>query len=894
MSSSGDPNRLTRRGFVRLAGVGTAGLFSAPPGSAEARETEAIERALRRDRGRPTLRYYPPDRLARIALPVGGLGTGTLSLGGRGDLRDWEIMNRPAKGYVPSGGGASPFFALRAQPARGATVCRVLEGPIEAERYEGSHGSPAAHAGLPRFERAAFATAYPFGRVLLEDPAVPLGVELEAFNPLVPADVEASSLPVAVFTITLVNPGDAPVAATVCATLPNTIGIDGWETEVDWKGDHVPKGASRNRNAFRAAAGCQGLFLDSAGVDPEAPTWGSLALVTDPEAEVSHRTSWAPPRWGDAVLDFWEDLEADGRLGERPAVDDLDTPVGSLAVTRSIPPGERREVVFLLAWHFPNRLSWTPEGTDDDRIGNHYATLYEDAWAVAERTLPRLPELRERTTRFVSTLCESDLPDAFMEAALFNVSTLRTQTCFRTPDGRFFGFEGSGERKGCCHGSCTHVWNYEQTTPFLFGELASSMREVEFGHATGEDGLMSFRVHLPLSRSRAFGKAAADGQMGCLLKMHRDWQLSGDDALLRRLWPAIRRSLEFAWIPGGWDADRDGVMEGCQHNTMDVEYFGPNPEMAFWYLGALRAASEMARAVGDDGFAESCAALFERGSAWIDAHLFNGRYYVQRVEIPRDPAAIPDGLRVGMGASDVTRPDYQLGGGCLVDQVVGQLAAHVCGLGHLADPAKIRRSLHSVWAFSSRGRLDAHVNPMRAFALDGEPALLMTSYPDERPERPFPYYAEAWTGLEYTAAAGMLFEGMEKEAVECVRRVRSRYDGLRRNPFDEAECGHHYVRAMAAWALVLAWTGFGYSAVTSTLTLGSRAGRFFWSNGYAWGGYVIEGGADERRVALDVVEGRIEVARVVLAGWGEAHLGSPRGLAPGAGLDLVVSRTTDG
>ena len=77
--------------------------------------------------------------------------------------------------------------------------------------------------------------------------------------------------------------------------------------------------------------------------------------------------------------------------------------------------------------------------------------------------------------------------------------------------------------------------------------------------------------------------------------------------------------MAFAWIPGGWDANRDGVMEGVQHNTYDVEFYGPNPLCGIYYLGALRAAEEMARAVGDNGAAAEYRGLFERGSKWIDA-----------------------------------------------------------------------------------------------------------------------------------------------------------------------------------------------------------------------------------------------------------------------------------
>ena len=62
----------------------------------------------------------------------------------------------------------------------------------------------------------------------------------------------------------------------------------------------------------------------------------------------------------------------------------------------------------------------------------------------------------------------STLPPAVLDAALSNLSTLRTNTAFRTADGEFHAFEGCNNQSGCCHGSCTHVWNYEQTTGFVF------------------------------------------------------------------------------------------------------------------------------------------------------------------------------------------------------------------------------------------------------------------------------------------------------------------------------------------------------------------------------------------------------------------------------------------
>jgi uncharacterized protein (DUF608 family) len=824
----------------------------------------------------PVLKHYDGLHLRRIALPLGGIGTGTVSLGGRGDLRDWEVMNRPAKGYVPRGQstGCLPFFALYTRTARGS-VTRLLEGPLELDEYEGASGSPVPNHGLPRFGEASFSAAYPMGQVHLADHQVPLQVTMQAFNPLVPGDVEASSLPAAFIRWVLYNPGPEMVEAAVCASLPNFIGMDGSLTRRDWVANQAVYGAKENRNLLHASGDIQGIFMKSEGVSVDCEAWGTMALVTSAKDGISRLTSWnrGTHGWGSDLLAFWDDFSIDGWL-EPVEPKGEDVPMASLAVRVNVPPGESRAVPFLLTWHFPNRITWTPDGAcvdgccpPGDRLVNHYAVRFPDAWDAADYCAAHWDELEEQTLRFVGAFCSSDLPKEVKEAALFNLSTLRSQTCFRTADGRFYAWEGCADHGGCCHGSCTHVWNYEQATAYLFGELARSMREVEFAQCTDGEGLMSFRVNLPVGeRAQKFGRAAADGQMGTIMKMYREWQLSGDADLLRGLWPRVKQALAFCWVEGGWDADRDGVMEGCQHNTMDVEYFGPNPQMEGWYLGALRAAEEMARAVGDNDFAEECRRLFEQGRAWTDAHLFNGEYYIHEIRPPASLETVHPGLLVGMGAKDLNKPDYQLGPGCLVDQLVGQYMAHVCGLGYLLDKEHVRTTLVSIMKFNYKENFRDHFNCMRSYVLGDESALLMASYPYERPENPFPYFTEVMTGFEYTAAVGMIYEGLEEEGLKCIRSIRERYDGRKRSPFNEAECGHHYARAMASWAAVLALGGFQYSAVTGSMQFTARPGKYFWSNGSAWGLCEVTKKRGKLRADLSILHGCLSLRRFGLEG----------------------------
>ncbi|UCE41160.1 MAG: hypothetical protein JSV17_17280 [Candidatus Aminicenantes bacterium] len=823
----------------------------------------------------PVLKIYDQDHLTKIALPLGGIGTGTVSLGGRGDLRDWEIMNRPAKGFVPFvGQQTGPFFAIYTKSLSGEQITRALEGPLPLSSYENSHGSTAINHGLPRFRYCSFETAYPLGQVVLSDPKIPVDVRIQAFNPLIPGDTESSGIPVAILRYVVFNKTQEPLEISICGNIPNFIGRDGTQMIKDWKGDWVATGGKSNYNKFRQSKNIRGIFMQSKGVNREAEQWGTIALTTITEGKISCRTAWLEEGWGTSLLDFWDDFRQDGILEERKS-ENTDVPMGSLAVKIDVPPSETKNVTFLVTWHFPNRYTWTPKKTKDDLIGNYYTTRHEDAWDVAEKIIPRLVDLEESTVDFVKTFCESTLPEVVKEAALFNISTLRTQTCFRTKDGRFFGFEGSSNKGGCCHGSCTHVWNYEQATAFLFGELALNMREVEFGHASADNGLMSFRVALPLERAREFNKGAADGQMGCIMKVYRDWQLSGNDNTLKNLWPSIKKALKFCWIPGGWDADSDGVMEGAQHNTMDVEYYGPNPQMGLWYLGALRAAEEMAIYLGDDTFASTCRELFERGRDWIDSHLFNGEYYEHLIQPPKDRSEIAASLLIGMGTKDTTNPDYQLGNGCLVDQMVGQFMSHVCGLGYLVNPAHVKTTLKSIMKYNLKNNLNEHFNCMRSFALGEESALLMASYPKGRPDNPFPYFTEVMTGFEYTAAVGMLYEGLEDNGLRCIQNIRQRYDGHKRNPFDEAECGHHYARAMASWAAVLALSGFRYSGTDKTITFAPKEGTHFWSNGAAWGMCRIRKQNQEFNVELTVKQGKLELKTFKLGEIGQKHFDEP-------------------
>ena len=799
----------------------------------------------------PVLKHYDAAHLFQIALPIGGIGTGTVSLSGRGELCDWEIMNIPGKHYsTVTPGVNAPFFAIHVQSAGAAPTTTLLAGPLYPQEYDHYEGRPVNQHGFPRFSTATFDAAYPFGQVHLSDSGLPVKVTVKGFNPMIPGDAEASGLPVAVLSYEVTNETPQPMEVSVCGSLRNFIGKDGSKYRIDWKGDYIPLGARKNQNRFREAPSFSGLYFYSDSVDRNDPAWGTIALVTEAAAGVTHRTSSTPDDWNNAMLNFWDDFSDDGALTEQPSSGE-DDPMASLSVKKTIAPHATECFTFYLTWSFPNRKAWSRTV-----VGNYYCKAFPDAWTAAEKILPQIPQLEQKTLGFVGALLGSSYPEVVKEAALFNSSALRSQTAFRIADGHLMGWEGVMDRFGSCEGSCTHVWNYEVATPFLYGALARTMRDVEFNYATKANGLMNFRAALPLSEASKASSPAADGQMGCIMKFYREWQLSGDPSFLKDNWPQVKKVLSFAWISKGWDGNQDGVMEGEQSNTMDVSYYGPNPQMQFWYLGALRAAEEMSKAMRDKPFEKKCHDLYVSGRRWTDANLFNGEYYEQKITDPETFAFLD------LSDPKVKIPDYQLWKGCLVDQLVGQYMAHICGLGDLAAPEHLKTTMQSVMKYNYVADFSRHFNNMRSYVMGDESGLLMASWPKGRLKVPFPYFAETMTGFEYSAAVEMAYEGMESDALKCVTSIRNRFDGAKRSPFDEPECGRHYARSMASWALLLAWSDFHYSAVEKTMNFTSRPGRYFWSNGYAYG--VCEVGGTE--VSLTLLGGHLDLDRLTLTG----------------------------
>lgn len=796
------------------------------------------------------MKKYVSDYTERIAFPLGGIGTGSISLAGNGAIVDPEINGHPDRekecGYTN--------FAIKAVAAGKVTDSRLLCGDYIHDTMgtvRGSYGvgnSPLS--GLKHFEKACFTGKFPFAKVELSDSSFPAEIELEAFNPFIPSDDKNSSIPAAFFTFNIKNTADIKVEYTVLGTVSNLLKNGGLNRYSEKKGIKMI--------TLNGAA-------DKNGND-------NITVATDAE-NTTHQDYWFRGAWFDALTMFMNEINSAESITERTY--DTENPSGygdaaTLSATVELEAGETKRLRFLIAWSVPffhaEPKNWW--GLSEERdIKNYYATLFENSCETAEYCFDKWDSLRNETRLFADSLYSSSLPDEVKEAIQGNLAILKSTTCLRLEDGSFWAWEGVYRNVGSCAGTCQHVWNYAYALPFLFPRLEKGIRTNEFKYSLEKSGMMRFRMSAGLERTTWGARACVDGQMGNVVKCYREWKISGDDEWLKSNWGGIKQTIEYAWSPDNfdkWDPEKSGVITGRQHHTLDVEMFGLYSWLTGFYHAALLAGAEMAEYLGEADTAAEYRALFEKGRKALDK-TFNGEYYEQSVDITDksllDSFAGAD--KYWYWDNETAQIKYQICSGSGIDQVLADWHTDLVGLPNVFVKEHRKSALEAIYKYNFVKMHDNH-NPCRVFACNDEKGVTMFRWPqlDKKPKIPVPYSEECMTGFEYAVADNMLQCGMEDEALEIVRAIRERYDGKKRNPWAEIECGASYARAMASYSFLLTYSGFIFDLPKKQLGFKPvKNGRYFWSVDGAWG--TVD--CSENECTFNVLYGKLELEGFVTA-----------------------------
>jgi uncharacterized protein (DUF608 family) len=813
---------------------------------------------------------YQGPYLEHIAFPIGSMGAGMFCLEGTGAISHMSVRNNPDIFNEPA-----MFAAISLKDKPGSA--RVLEGPIPGWKKFGQQGAGLGAVGttygLARFRNAVFKARFPFAEVSLEDKALPLRVRINGWSPFIPTDSYNSSLPLGALEYTFTNTGTTTQEYVFSYNARNFMA----SPQVPGRYDSTI-GANSIQPIHNGFVLCQ----DGSARYPQYQ--GAFAIFADSTETAIVDHCWFRGGWWDPISMAWNHIVQHQAVSVAPV--EKDAPGASLFIPFSLKPGQQKTIRLLMAWYVPNshlRFGIPVNKTTDSSVRDAsldlpssyhkpwYSSQFKDIHEVAAYWQSHYSDLYAKSQLFSKTFYKTTLPPEVLEAVSANLTILKSPTVLRQYDGRFWAWEGCNDDKGSCTGTCTHVWNYAQALCHLFPDMERSIRETEFFEDQDKLGHQNYRAALPIRPAgHNYYEAAADGQLGGIMKIYREWRISADSAWLRKLYPRVKISLDYCI--GAWDPRHHGTLEEPHHNTYDIEFWGADGMCTGVYLGALEAMIRMGTYLGEDvGLYQE---LYQKGQAFMDQKLYNGHYFIQKIQWTGLEAANPvDSPREYLQddyspeAVELMRkegPKYQYGAGCLSDGVVGAWLARVCGLSSPLDTAKISSHLLAVYHDNLKKDLTDYSNPQRpGYAIGHEGGLLLCTWPDGgRLSLPFVYSNEVWTGIEYEVASHLIFQGRVQQGLEIVRTCRDRYSGLVRNPFDEYECGHWYARALSSYSLLEALTGVRYDAVDKTLYVDSRIGDFtsFLSTATGFGTVNYKNG----KASLKEVYGKIPVEKIIV------------------------------
>ncbi|MBS1747012.1 MAG: hypothetical protein JST21_12645 [Bacteroidetes bacterium] len=864
-----------RRTFLKSVVIGGTGM-AVSPGILKAGETnvDKISNNETKKNPSPKRKYNAPytgEYLNRVAFPLGGLGAGMFCLEGKGAISHMSIRNRPEIYHEPA-----MFSAIAIKGLKHGV--KVLEGEVSDWKMFGPRGTGNGAAGttygLPRFRDAECTTHFPFATIQLKDADIPLNISIKGWSPFIPTDEDNSSLPVCGLEYTFANTVTQNFEVVFSFNTKNFLaGTEGAVNKID-----------AIENGFV-------LKQDAAKDKPE--TEAAFAVFTDDKNTVVDHC-WFRGGWWDPLTMAWNTVN-DAKTRNTPPVE-KDAPGASLFVPFTINAGAVKTIRLMMAWYVPSTNLHIGEVVLDEKKNCNpengccaapedlgvatgkknpspnykpwYSSRFNNVEEVADYWLKNYTGLLSTTKLFSETFYVSSLPPEVMEAVAANLTILKSPTVLRQYDGRLWAWEGCGDDGGCCHGSCTHVWNYAQAIPHLFPSLEKTLRNTEFCENQNMEGHQGFRANLPISPLKHDFYAASDGQLGGIMKVYREWRISGDNDWLRRIYPVVITSMDYCIAT--WDPKGKGIVEEPHHNTYDIEFWGPDGMITSFYLGALTSVILMGKYLNRD--VSRYENLYNKGKSYLETNLFDEEYFIQDIEYKNLQAQNPataksfggDYSAEAIAILKEEGPKYQYGKGCLSDGILGAWIGSMCGLPSFVDDKKVGSHLLAVHKYNLKTSLKEHANPQRpAYASWDDGGLLLCTWPKGgKLSLPFVYSDEVWTGIEYQVAAHLMEMGFVQQGLDIVQLCRNRYDGRTRNPFNEYECGHWYARAMSSYGMLQALTGVRYDAVEKTLYVDSKIGDFtsFLSTATGFGNVVFKAG----KVSVKTVYGKIDIEHTVI------------------------------
>ncbi len=819
-------------------------------------------------------KVYVGDELRYLAMPCGGIGSGQVNVTGDGRLSFTEsvynVQQQPNSGHGLSTGynylhpeepvsKVENAFSIRVKTADGTN--KVLK------------------LNKDDFDDIQFIGEYPMAEIRYQQKSEKLPVEIssEVFSPFVPLNLRNSANPVTVVSYSVTNTSDKSVEVSISGWLKNIQFPDASKVE--------------HTNTVMKSKGVKGLSLEMKAVNASEevmkhPQLGGFSLsVLDSKAQV-----YVSNASNESFLQKWG---ADNTSNPRESnYNSQESTGGNVVSSIKIAPNRTKRITFLVTWYFPNAYEDGKRYKDALKeapgwVGHVYNNWYSNSFDVAKYVSDNFSNLYKDTKLFGDTYFDTSLPYWLANRITMPVSTLAAGNISIWENGRMYGYEGIG----FCQGTCGHVYNFVAAIYKLFPELERSVRLLQDFNSTEKysgfspSGRINFRGY-GVNKPNVPHSYASDAQSGYVLKAYREHLNSPDNEFLDTVWEKVKMAIGYHIFKDGAEIglEPNGVLEGEQ-TFWDPMWYGPNPYNNTLYLAALRAAEEMAKIQGEPELAGRYHKLFESGRKFMDEKMWNGEFYVHLYPVGLNgnvgvkngfklPSEIDANAESYIKAFNEGRSGYFPGTACDAQQLFGQNWTNQLGLGNILSPEHSKIAAKSIFKYNWTPDIatiyDFEKPNARILAEKGEAAMINGGWTKEKP-RAFENTHDktnVWTGLEYEAACDMINEGLLEEALVSLRSIDDRYNGAKRNPWNEVEGSNHYSRAMHSWNVLLSLSGFTYDGPQGSIGFNPRLRpdffKSFFSAAEGWGSFTQSRDVKGQTNTIELSYGKLKLNTVTV------------------------------
>ena len=811
---------MERRSFIQNSGLLAAGIYHSPLKAIAGPFVQSplmhnipVDKKLDPQwiktlyhRGFVTTYKKTKNELQFIGMPIGGIFTGTVYLGGDGRLWLWDIFNQNQNGIDPKTieWDLDLHVGKKVRPQDGSAYVQPAKNirPLEqgfAIKIVEDTKTVIKKLEASDWDEILFEATYPMPKIHYIDHSLGLDITATIFSPFIPLDEKNSGLPCTIYSFTIKNKTQNDISVSILGWLENKVS------------PRSKKETDLRLNTAESTTACviakSSIQLNGTENQEKQADFGTMALGSFNSKSLVNTSFTLPVTV--ASFSIQNNLVTEKQVSEGPLMN-------SVCTNHTIKAGQTIQTNYIIAWHFAN-LTLNPviQGK-----GRFYNQQFKDAVEVVKYVATHFSLLSKQTALWRETWYDSTLPWWFLERTFLNISTLATTTAHRFESGRFYAWEGVG----CCEGTCTHVWQYAQAMGRIFPAIERDTRErVDLGLSLKSDGMMWYRGEVVKT-------AAIDGQAGTILRIYREHKMSPDKKFLQKNWDKIK--LATNWVIQQ-DRNQDGMEDTPIENTLDAVWDGEIAWLVGLCIAAVKAGEHMAIEMGDTAFAKICATYVSNGTKNMEEKLFNGEYFIHQ----------PDSIkgREKLGSYNT----------CHIDQVYGQSWAHQVGLGRIIDKEKTISALKALWKYNFTPDVGPYIKERRGwrpYALAGEGGMVMNTNPlneakpyGEKITWQLGYFHECMSGFEHQVASHMMAEGMTDEALVLTRMIHDRYYAGKRNPFNEIECSDHYARAMASYGTFISACGFDYDGPNGSIQFAPKLNpnkcKLPFTSATAWGSF---------------------------------------------------------